>query len=114
MASTSLRNRSLTAAHARPGALARMIALLAAAILTLQLLCLTQHHHDLKRHFNDCASCVLAAQLTSPPDDPLIAEEPVRSAVLQYRLQAARLAHSDRSISKPIPRAQGPPLLFAA
>lgn len=90
-----------------------VMAWLSAAILVFQLLGATQHHHDLKGHVQDCVSCVHAAQLQSPPPDPLIASELARSATLQYVLPALATADIDRSTSKPVPRAQGPPPAFA-
>ena len=105
---------TLHAVRARPGAIATVLAWLSVAILVFQLVGSTQHHHDLKSHYKDCVSCIHAAQLQSPPPDPVIASELVRSAVLQYVLPALATADTDRSTSKPVPRAQGPPPASAA
>lgn len=95
-------------------AMVKWLAWLSAVILVLQLLGATQHHHDSKRHHADCVSCVLAAQLQAPPGDPLIAEQLVRVAVLQYVLPAQNVDAFLRGADKPVPRAQGPPAIFTA
>lgn len=102
-------NHSLIAARARPQVLVRMLAGLMALVLLFQLIGATQHHHDLKFHYHDCASCAHAAQLHTPPPDPVITEQLARVAVLQYTLPVLAAVDTYRSTTKPVPRAQGPP-----
>lgn len=106
---------SACAPHMQRGRSGMTVALawLSAIILVLQLLGATQHHHDLKKHHADCASCVLAAQLQSPPSVDGIAEQVLRAASLQYVLPVLAWIAAEAGISKPIPRAQGPPFSTA-
>lgn len=94
--------------------MATVLAWLSVAVLLFQLVGSTQHHHDLKSHYKDCVSCIHAAQVQSPPSDPAIADELARVAVLQYVLPMLATADTDRSTTKPVPRAQGPPPAAAA
>lgn len=82
-----------------------------AALLSLQLCALTQHHHDLNAKVDNCAACQLANNLTGdPPAIPGVVL--FATLFLAYHLIQPQHRSSFLLLQRlPCPRSQAPPTI---
>ncbi|MHB0992030.1 MAG: hypothetical protein ACYC3O_02665 [Burkholderiales bacterium] len=94
-----------------PDALKRSVLFFLAALLSLQLFALTQHHHDLNTTTDHCAACQLGHNFTGDP--PATSQELLLVSLYFVYALLQRKPLSDFLLQQrlPCPRSQAPPVI---